>query len=146
MGDGPTIPTEQYFDKGLWGWDGSQWRKANVFLNFYDRYTERVTFTVTVAGTNILVTTAVPVGYVRVLQSVFARNNTRITSIEIWLRTGAVYACPIVMAPNTAAGFGVGEVGAWAMKEGDLVCAVFLGCQVGDTLELTIWGYRTQVA
>ena len=73
---GITNPTEEYFKDGLWGWDGTQWRKAGLPLWYREPYQESLGGTA--SGTVYSkYSTPVPDGYVYVITNISIRNTTR---------------------------------------------------------------------
>jgi hypothetical protein len=143
---GPTNPSETYFDKGGWGFDGSVWRPNNLTWGFYDRLVEIKEDLDADAGANMLTHTTVPAG-------------------ELWVVTGesvlnTVTACQVVSrywngaTEITFYGFGALTPGFWksfapaeiVLKAGDWLENYFTGCALHDQLQSTIFGYKMKVA
>ena len=142
---GPTQPTEQYFDKGNWGFDGSQWRKLGLLWGYTDRWLEQVVIADAAAGDNFLDATAIPAGYVYVA-SVIAGVDTTSNPAEILFGIkigGAYYYMKRVPLP------GVNVYGEWSgagiFKAGDKPTVVMTGCTLHDVLVANYWGYKMAV-
>jgi len=73
---GITDPTEEYFKDGIWGWDGSQWRKLGLALWYSAPLTESLGGTAT-GTTYTKYSSAVPAGSVYVVNAISIRNLTR---------------------------------------------------------------------
>lgn len=144
-GMGPVQPTEPYFNKGLWGWDGSQWRKLALLWGYRDRYAERKYVADGVAGDNTLQTTAVPEGYVYVVQAVSVVDVSNApTAVQINACSASVFAClksdgsPAANVPT----FWTGEV---CLKKDDYIRGFLTGVTLNDDLVLDVWGYKMAV-
>lgn len=145
-GSGPVVPTAEYFDKGVWGYDGTRWRKLALLWGYTDRYAERVSDLNADAGQNSLDGTVVPAGEVWMVEVISAQNaTTSISAIILQVTDGSAYA---EMARNNspASGNNVNWYGRVTMKEGDKVHIIFDGCISGDDLYLDVWGYKMAVA
>lgn len=143
---GPTDPAETYFEKGLWGHDGSVWRKLPMVWGYSDRWAERSTTASASAGSNTVKSTAVPAGEVWVLHAMAARNKDTDVAMQFLLNAGAVVLrVKLVAAPG---------VNVWVLysptelvlAEGDTVDVLFLSCTSGDELNVDFWGYKMAVA
>lgn len=142
---GITIPTEEYFKDGTWGHDGTQWRKLPLTWGYTDRWHEVVAVANAAAGTNDLLTTAVPAGEVWILQTADCYNANSVSGQSIAPTDGAtvtilVQAVAVVVACITVTGFCH-----IALREGDQIRARFTGCILNDTLSLRVWGYKMAV-
>ena len=143
---GITNPTEEYFKDGLWGWDGTQWRKLGLLFGYYDRLADQVVNYNATAGTNWLEGDPVPEGEVHVIQ-VAAAANTVSNVAHIYLRANAGDAgCPLADEYNVAAGHWIFVVTGIVMKAGDFLSCAFYGCADGDDLYLRWWGYKMRVS
>jgi len=117
----------------------------NTLLGYNDRYSERTSNLNASAGTNVLSATAVPSGEVWIIQSAGAFNiNTNPTTINVSVFDGAVDG---TIASQASPGINVRVLGtgAFLMKEGDYVRAIFEGCVAGDDIYLDVWGYKMKV-
>jgi len=66
---GPTDPAEAHFDKGLWGFDGTAWRKLQLLFGYGAGYYERVEVSDAGAGNYTVVGSTVPDDEVWVVNS-----------------------------------------------------------------------------
>jgi len=143
---GITDPAEEYFKDGIWGWDGSAWRKLPLVWGYSDHYSQRV-YTVNAAtGVNALTFTAVPVGEVRVILGMTAYNNTStITRVEFKVWAAAI---PITLYWEDTPVLQdlVKFYGNVVLKAGNYLQASFSGCTAGDDLWGYAWGYKMKVA
>ena len=73
---GITNPTEEYFKDGLWGWDGTQWRKAGMPLWYSGELSENLGGTAT-GTTYTKYSSTVPAGSVYIVNAISIRNVTR---------------------------------------------------------------------
>lgn len=145
-GRGPTDPSEAHFDKGLWGWDLSQWRKLSQLWGYTDRWFANLDTTAT--DTYVLERTGVvPPGYVYVLEAaallLFDRATT---SAAVEIRIEGTAGCPVVEAATLAANTWLVWAGRATLKAGDQVQLYLNGCQVDDTFRGRVWGYKMAVA
>jgi len=142
---GPTQPTEQYFDKGLWGFDGSQWRKLALLWGYTDRLAEQKVNLNADAGTNNLAHTTVPAGQVwKVTMHVVMNANHAIT---ITLR-GVFDGTDMLIYSHGALGAGVWGVSPpldVTAKAGDILYGAFYACTAGDDLYTNLFGYKMAV-
>ena len=142
---GPTNPTEAYFDKGLWGHDGTQWRRLNLLWGYYDRWTVRVAVSSTGAENTSAFTTAVPAGYVYVAQSVFAYHSDATARLTL-LRLDDNDKRPILeMTPSLAQYTGITAKQAITLKEGDQLECRITYLTPGKSLEISVAGYKMRI-
>lgn len=143
---GPTIPTEEYFDKGQWGHDGTQWRKLNLVWGYYDRLVEQVTIADASAGNNLLYHTIVPAGYLWIVRGVNVRDTPTAALCFCVIYDGAtayyIYEYGTLVA-STFRLFSPGEI---VLKPGDRILSDFYGCALHDVLVSVLWGYKMKVA
>lgn len=143
---GPTKPTAPYFKNGIWGWDGSQWRRLPLVWGFSEGYIERVMDDGASAGTNALVGETVPAGEVWVVKAAGAFDVTSIvTKIRFRIYDGSIYLYLLdsyVALANEVVSLPAEVVLAagWRLE------AVFYGCVAGDDLYFDITGYKMAVA
>lgn len=143
---GITNPTEEHFERGLWGHDGTQWRKLGLLFGFGERWARYLAATVTVAGTNTLTTTTVPAGQVWVVQSISARNLESNVDIQFELFGGATQIL-LARFPVPGANVLVDKMPlSMALEFEDYVCIRFLNCAEDDRLRGYVWGYKMYVA
>lgn len=143
---GITNPAEEYFKDGVWGWDGTQWRKLNLTWGYADRWSEQVIELNASAGTNSLLTTAVPAGYVYILQAASVRDvNTAATREAIMAFNGSV-AYWLMVKDTATVNMPYMWQGEIVLKAGDQVRGYFEGCALNDDLYLQCWGYKMRVS
>lgn len=145
-GSGPVVPGAEYFDKGQWGHDGSQWRKLALTWGYSDRWAEQISDLNASAGTNTLVATVVPAGEVWVLDFCGGVDVNSAVSIELEVDASGL---GMTYVPSTAK-----AAGAWliqfpiglVLKEGDSARVRFYSCNLNDDLYARFWGYKMAVA
>ena len=142
---GITNPTEEYFKDGGWGWDGTQWRKANVFLNYYDRYADYISDIDVTAGNHDENMTAVPAGYVYVVLAVSAYCSTANPSMIILKVMQGGIDTAIKLGSPVVAWVPVIFTGQLVLKASDYIRGSFLGCALNDDLYLRACGYKVLV-
>lgn len=142
---GITDPSELHFGKGLWGFDGSVWRKLPMLWGFSAGWVEDLGGTKSGAGTYSQLSTAVPAGYVYVLHSLLAINNTGARGlVQVYKRSGGtVYTLNQVNAP--AQYVPVSWSGALALAAGDQVGVYMTACLDGDAIDACAVGYKMAV-
>jgi len=143
---GPTDPTEAHFDKGLWGFDGTVWRKLPLLFGYSDTVCERVIEAGVDAGDEAVTLTPVPAGMIYVIGSIGVRNSISATpSVSIQGYKQSVIFTLVEIYPLDAGRAGV-WTGSLVLKEGDYVYAYFVGCTAGDDLYLGYEGYSMAIA
>ena len=142
---GITNPTEEYFKDGIWGWDGSQWRKLGLLFGYYDRLAAQVVNTSAAAGTNMLTGTAVSAGEIHVIQAIAAIDYNSTTTRIYVSATGGVITIPLADEYSVAAEHWVIKTVNIVLKAGDCLNCIFYGCTAGDDLYLRWWGYKMKV-
>jgi len=142
----PTSPAEQYFGRGQWGHDGTQWRKLRLLFGYTDTLRIRKVEANAVAGTNVLESSAVPAGEIWVVSLV--RGWDAISAVgtsNIGVVTGGVnYPLDDQVAP--AAGADARFTGSLVLKEGDKLRFTVWGATAGDVLYLIGLGYEMGVS
>ena len=145
MGSGPTQPTEQYFDKGLWGYDGTVWRKLPLLWGYTDRLAEQKVNLNANAGGNYLVHTTVPAGEVWVVTAHVAVNLN--TAGAVVMR-GFFGGTDMLVYDHGTPGAGVWHTSPpmnIVAKAGDILVGAFYGCTAGDDLYSILYGYKMAV-
>ena len=143
---GPTDPSEAHFDKGTWGWDGTQWRKLPMVWGYSDRYVE-VTLTEDVAaGKNTVNLTVVPAGEVWVIESVQGQHGGVAERVDFQVGNATDGYHYLGIETQTAAGLSVFWTGRATLKAGDKVVIVFRNCAEDEDLIASAWGYKMAVA
>ena len=142
---GITNPTEEYFKDGLWGWDGTQWRKLGIIFG-YNSTVEGVTTAVSGgSGGDVLESSTVPSGELWILNNVGVIDQNHVpTRITIYLvRSGEVY--PLVSTASISANIWTVWHGKIVMKSGDKVTVYFGGATLDDALKITWLGYKVSL-
>lgn len=141
----PTNPAEQYYGRGGWGWDGTQWRKLALTWGYTARWAEDLSETKSGAGNYVAGTVAVPAGYVYVAQFMYIRNvsgsrgNVSMRFVGDAVNyyavfdTGPVQYIPIVWSGNVP------------LEAGDSILITMNTCLDGDVVQAGVWGYKMAV-
>lgn len=140
-----TQPTEQFFKDGLWGWDGTQWRKLPMLFGCSERWVEDLGDTDTAAADYSKLSTAVPTGYVYVVQSLSIRNQTGNRGITMLHVTNGAVWCPLGADPTPVTSIPLTYVGGLVLTEGDQVRVWMSSCALHDFVEAAVWGYKMAV-
>ena len=143
---GITDPAEEYFKDGIWGWDGSQWRKLGILFGYHSVLTQHISNTDASAGTNTLVTSAVEDNYLWFVQVAGLLDvNTAPSRVFICInRSGVDY--PLSDTSTTAANLWLIWNGQVVLSPGDTIKGCFLSCTAGDDLFLRALGYKVSLA
>ena len=145
MGSGPTQPTEQYFDKGLWGYGGTQWRKLPLLWGYTDRLLLQGSTTTATAGTNIFTLATVPAGQVWVV--------TGVSMMDVNTAFGAGVDAYFTDGVATVKAWYAGVAAQWqtwdntflVLKAAEYLKVYFTGCALNDDLYANVWGYKMAV-
>jgi len=142
---GITNPTEEYFKDGLWGWDGTRWRKLALLWGYSAAYYERLTQAEATAET-MMDGSTVPAGEVWVVTSVVAWDNDNIIT-DI---TGFTYGDAVWIALGQKQSFTAAQEywewrGSIVVPAGGHIRVRFRGCTVGDDLFVDICGYKMRI-
>lgn len=143
---GITNPAESYFKDGIWGWDGSRWRKLPMLFGYSEPWRQIVTATAVGAGDAFISTTAVAAGYVYVLQHLSAFHDAGVNKdTSVWTDDGSVQVTVLPRATTTT---GIDRVwgGEMLFTEGDVVTAFVAAPGAGKKIYLSVWGYKMKVA
>ena len=142
---GITNPTEEYFKDGLWGWDGTQWRKLNLLFGYYDRWQETVTATST-GGDTAVITTPVPTGYVYICNTVVVQHtDSTARRLRIQAFTGAAAVEMLDEADVPAYTYKFITYTYVVLRAGDSMRAIASSLADGKLVELKVWGYKMKV-
>lgn len=145
MVQGPTQPTEEYFNRGLWGYDKTRWRKLALVWGFSDTYGEKIQNTNLSVGSNSVSGSVVPAGEVWVVSHVLIiYTGTSPTFIRGQALLGAVYV-DLFRQPSPVSGQSYSRQLSISMKAGDKVLATVSGATAGDALEAWFAGYKMAV-
>lgn len=144
-GMGPVQPTEPYYNKGQWGWDGSQWRKLALLWGYSDRLVDESTHTKVGAGGYNLFSTTVPAGEIWSVQLFAASNIGTAVSQQMFAYDGSVSVPLQNSAAYVSSIWNVVSHPGLTVKAGDRIYATFAACQDGDELILRLWGSKQKV-
>ena len=142
---GITDPTEEYFKDGIWGWDGTQWRKAGLPLWYADRLAGDVINFNADAGVNNLEGDATPAGELWIVQRVAGVNSTSGVARLLIRALSSTHSIALTDAYDVVAGHWVTVATELLMKQSDHLSCHFNGCTAGDDLYLCWWGYKVKV-
>lgn len=142
---GPGVPTEEYFNRGLWGHDGGSWRKLSLLWGYSDRlavYTQH-----TQVGTDpyFLSLGTVPAGEIWVVNATLSINDTTQMSQLHYVHDGSNYYYIKAFSSLAAGVWAVNDNVVYVLKEGDSVGISFWGNADGDGLTGCVWGYKMGV-
>ena len=142
---GITNPTEEYFKDGTWGWDGSQWRKLGLALWYYATYSENLSGTATDSVYDTW-STAVPSGYIYIVNAASIRNVTRATEradICVYSDTNirTYLSCLLSPARYQPAIF----TGKLVLSPGWRIYMAMVGCSVDDVIQAGVAGYKVKI-
>jgi hypothetical protein len=142
---GITDPSEEYYKDGLWGWDGSQWRKLTLQFGYTGIYVSQVVNTNLAAGTNNLSDTAVPAGEIHVITNILIRYvGTPPTQIAARIVSGAVIVdLFVVRSPVSAVSYD--RQGWWVLGPGDVLRLSITGATATDDALIDIAGFRMTI-
>ena len=143
---GITNPTEEYFKDGLWGWDGTRWRKAGVPLWYRSSYFEDLGGTAT--GTYWdKHSTAVPAGYVYVVSALSLRNEARASGrTEFLLYNDAGQCIHLAWSTSLAQYQPLIWAGNAILSEGWKIRVTMATIQSGDEISGGLAGYKVAIA
>ena len=143
---GITNPTEEYFKDGLWGWDGTQWRKAGIPFWYRASYFENIGGTATSTEWSKY-STAVPTGYVYVVSAVSLRNETRAPGrAEFFLYNDAGQYLHLAWVASLAQYQPLIWTGNIILAAGWRIRVLMVAIQSGDTISGGIAGYEVAIA
>ena len=143
---GITDPTEEYFKDGLWGWDGTQWRKAGLPLWYGGRVIQQVATNNATAGINSLEGSTVPAGEIWVIQVANAIDiNSTLNRILIYCLADGI-ALMLASEYSVPANHWVIVYPQIVIVPGDHLVAFFDSCTAGDDLYLRYAGYKVKLA
>jgi len=140
-----TDPTEAYFKDGGWGWDLTRWRKLALLFGYTDRWAENLGTAAAPGGTYTGAGTAVPAGYVYVLQALSIANNTGARGMSrVWIRS-ATYFCFLGCVATPAQYEPCYFSGAIVLKEGDYAVVQQADAVAGDVIYAAAVGYKMKI-
>lgn len=142
---GITDPAEEYFKDGSWGWDGTRWRKGAIPFAYTAQWYENLGNASAPGGTYSVNSTAVPAGYIYVLQALSIENDTGARGMaRIFARPSGLYTClgytlaPAQFQPTYFSG-------AIVLKAGDTVLVTQLATVAGDAIYASVIGYKVAI-
>ena len=142
---GITSPAEEYFKDGLWGWDGTQWRKIGLLLGYEDRYAEVESADDVSAGTNTLTFTAVTPGEIWVITAFTADcEQANPSTVLLYAKCDGVYI-HLKREAYTVAKTTVEMPTHIVLKAGDQLLVSFYECAEGDDIGASALGYKVAV-
>lgn len=143
---GITNPSEEYFKDGVWGYDGSVWRKLPLVFGYTDNIIVLIADYDADAGQNDLTYGPVPAGEIRILNYVSYRNeNTAGQPVTLYCVQG-IYWVVLSLTPIVVAGTWYFWSGSIILKEGDKFVCRFRNCAAHDNIYLDVIGYKMSVA
>ena len=142
---GITLETEPYFKNGLWGWDGSQWRKLNLLWGYHDRYAEAKQNLDANGGPTCLQFSTVPVGEVWVVTSVvWVDVDSGVATITLNLSNGSL-TCVIYVENGALANVYKTVQLNVVMKAGDYLIVGFYSTTLHDSIFAWALGYKMSI-
>ena len=127
------------------GWDGAAWRKDPVRLGYSGVVRYFVNNTALAAGTNVIVTTTVPVGQVNVITAIAMQYaGTVPTDMTARLKSGGV-GFPINNIPTPVSTQYYTISGTWVVAEGEWLECEVRGATLNDDLFFRVHGYSFRV-
>ena len=142
---GITNPTEEYFKDGLWGWDGTQWRKLGLALWYYATYSEDLSGTAT-GSTYGVWSTTVPNGYIYIVNAASIRNATHAAEraeIRVYSDTDVNTHLGCLLSP--ALYQPVIFTGKIVLSPGWRIFMAITGCSVDDVIQAGVAGYKVKI-
>jgi len=143
---GITNPAEPYFKDGLWGWDGTVWRKLPLVWGYSSQVAETLGETKDGNGDFTADSATVAEGEVWVVQHVFLVNWSGVRG-GIYLEaiiSGGIYLLAHQEVP--VARTGVYWTGELTLKEDDGIRVVQAGCVDKDVIWAGVVGYKMGIA
>jgi len=142
---GPTNPSEEHFHRGLWGYDGSVWRKLHLLFGFGGIVEESLSYTNLDAGSNWLYGTYVPAGELWIIQNaMISYQGTAPTWLEI-LAAGLGGTITLLAVDSPAVNRGYPWGGNCILQEGDQMAGKVSGATAGDNMYLRYAGYKMKI-
>lgn len=142
---GITNPAEPFFKDGIWGWDGTQWRKLPLVFGWSDTYAESEILNDVAAGNHSLTFSTVPAGEIWVV-TYWSAYSDQSNAVRIQFQpniAGAARALKHVAYP--AALLTVEGPYPLILQKDDFLTARFITCSSGDDLRSHAAGYKMKV-
>lgn len=142
---GITDPAEDYFKDGIWGWNGSAWRKLALIPGISSLYREVESSIGVGAGTQNLQFSACPAGKMRIISQFSARCTTaNPTYIILLANLGGKWH--FIEAKNYNNAYTtISTSGPIYLEAGDYLNARFSACQAGDDIYAYASGYEMEI-
>lgn len=142
---GITNPAEAYFKDGLWGWDGSVWRKLPLLWGYSDTLTEHKASTNVSAGDASKNFSVVTSGEIWVIASFVAwSDQANISTIEFYLDDGEDNQLICREVYSTAEVTVKAPVPLYVPPGGRLR-VTFKDCALNDDIYATVTGYKMKI-
>jgi len=143
---GITDPSEAYFKDGIWGFDGTVWRKLPLVWGYSDRYVEQVVEPDATVD-DVLDTTPVTAGEVWVVTNISAFNNNHAFSLlQVQAMSNGVVGPQLIYQIDPVAKVPYMWNGTVILKYDDYLRAEFTGNTADDYIFLRVWGYKMAIA
>jgi len=143
---GITDPQEEYFKDGIWGWDGSVWRKLPLVWGYSGHYCENVNGVASGAGDAVVDGSTVPAGEVWIIEHVMANHNAgtaKRLNVVAW--SGSCYTPLFDESVETAPAQRMWD-GRITLPTGGKLRATVVAPGDGKKVYLHAWGYKMKVA
>jgi len=142
---GPTNPSEEHFHRGLWGFDGSVWRKLQLLFGFGGVVEEEVVDDNLDAGGNGIQGANVPSGEIWIVQVASIQYlGTSPNNLQIFCG-GLGGDVRLLYEKSPVNGVWYCWSGSAILQEGNGVHGYVGGATAGDTLKLRYAGYRMEI-
>ena len=143
---GITDPTEEYFKDGLWGWDGSRWRKLNLLFGYNRPYNDLKGNPDVPAGASDLAGSTVPEDEVWVVCGMamyVVSASCSLVRFGFWNGNTRVF-CKEVQAPASERIYDF--QGTLILAAGYYILIRMYNMTAGDDAILYGWGYKMETA
>jgi len=142
---GITDPSEQYFKDGVWGWNGSAWRKDGLHFSYCGQVLGLVTVASASAGTNYMSGDSPAAGEIWVITGMEVHNTASgVETARLAVRAGGKNYW-LAASPALATRVGLSWSGQAIVESGDVPYAGLWGCTAGDPLSFTYVGYKMTI-
>ena len=142
---GITNPTEEYFKDGIWGWDGSQWRKIGIPFNYSADFYEDLSG---IASSTFYMesTSTTPAGEIRVILAASLRDATHATgAVSFSIVPPSGERIIVAWEPSLLSAQPLIYTGVLILPAGYKFTAMFSGVQNSDTMEGGVVGYKVKL-
>ena len=140
-----TDPSEPLFGGGSWGWHGTQWRRAPLPWGYYDSWRDTYYGTLSAGGMFYFYTTAVPSGYVYVLERASLHNDSGARGwMYIGLKTAGIIHIMAYFVPSTSYE-PITLQGPMTVVQGEQIVFFQDAVVAGDTMRAIATGYKLKL-